>query len=111
MLDREPDRTMALAEAGRTITLMGRPEEAIGYFEKAIVQEPWNPTLHINLGKVLAKLGRFDEAAKRAEEAVRLDPDEPSVWFFYEKAHEAAQKPEEANEARRLVQRLSASDL
>jgi tetratricopeptide (TPR) repeat protein len=107
MLERDPRSTMALAEAGRLVGLQGRPEEALPYFERAIAREPWNPTLHVNAGKLLAQMGRFGEAADRAADAVRLNPDEPRVWEFYEKAHDAADRPEQAAEARHVVARLT----
>ncbi len=32
---------------------------------------------HLNLAAVYADLGRFDDARRSAQEALRLDPDEP----------------------------------
>jgi hypothetical protein len=52
-------------------------------------------------------MGNFTEAARSAEEIVRLDPDNPDSWIFYEKSHEAAGMMDEALEGRRFVQRLS----
>ena len=54
----------------------------------------------------MAQLGRFQEAARKALDAASLDPDAPEVWDFFEKAHLAADRPDEAAEARRILNRL-----
>jgi tetratricopeptide (TPR) repeat protein len=106
MLERDPGSAMALAEAGRVASAMGQYEEALEYFDRAIVEEPWEVTLHINRAKVLATIGEYAAAAEAAREVVRLDPDNPDSWYFYEKSHEAAGLMEAAAEGRRFVERL-----
>ena len=107
MLERDPDQAMTLAEVGRIVSKQGRHEEALGYYDRALEIEPWTVSLHMNKGKVFAAMGRFEDAARKAVDAVSLDPDNPKVWQFYEKAHEAAGDLEAAAEGRRFSERLA----
>ena len=110
MLERGPDQSdqaMTLAEVGRIVSMQGRHEEALGYYDRALEIEPWTMSLHMNKGKVFAAMGRFEDAARKAVDAVQLDPDSPKVWQFYEKAHEAAGDLEAAAEGRRFGERLA----
>jgi tetratricopeptide (TPR) repeat protein len=107
MLAQDSGDTMALAEVGRVLSSLGRHEEAIEHYDRAIREEPWLVNLHLNRGRVFATMGNFAEAARSAKEIVRLDPDNPDSWTFYEKSHEAAGLMDEALEGRRFVQRLS----
>ncbi len=71
------------------------------------IPEAWTVSLHTNKGKVFAAMGRFEDAARKAVDAVSLDPDNPKVWQFYEKAHEAAGDLEAAAEGRRFGERMA----
>src|SRR6266487_61831 len=52
-------------------------EEAIHEYEKALELEPQQPAIHRNLGLLLARLGRYDEAAAHLRAALQIVPDEP----------------------------------
>ncbi len=107
ILERRPDDAGALAELARFRLVEGRTEEAAGLWGRAIEVEPWNPALRLNRGSALARLGRFGEAAAEAEQAVRLDPDGRDAWEFYADVMEAAGRPGQAAEGRRILERLS----
>jgi Flp pilus assembly protein TadD len=107
MLRRKADDPMALAEIGRALQMLSRDAEAFVPFDRAVAIEPWDWMLHLGRGKVLAAQGRFEDALGDARDAVRLNPDEPEVWSFYEKLHDAAGRPDEAREGRRILQQLS----
>lgn len=107
MLERDADDAMALAEMGRTLGLLNRVDEALGYFDRALLVEPWQSSLYINKGKLLAQLGRFDEAATLAQDGVELDPDSRDAWFFYYKSNEAAGRTAEAAKGRGFAERLA----
>jgi len=47
------------------------PAKCVGLLEKALVQDPTNPTIYLDLGEQLSKLGRDDKALKLYEEGVR----------------------------------------
>ena len=56
-----------------------RSELAI--WSDVVAQRPQNPRALVNLGTVLAKLGRTDEALARYNEALRVDPSNPDAHF------------------------------
>ncbi|XP_076943052.1 TPR repeat-containing thioredoxin TTL1-like [Bidens hawaiensis] len=47
--------------------------EALGYYDRAIMVQPGNASLHCNRSAALMCLNRLSEAVKECEEAVRLD--------------------------------------
>jgi adenylate cyclase len=60
-----PNSYHAWASRGWVYKIMGRSEEAIRSFERAIRMSPVDPQLHhafIGIGMSLIELGRFDEA-------------------------------------------------
>ena len=48
--------------------------KALESYQRAARLEPERPLLHFNIGKVLAKLGRWSEAVDAYGEALRLEP-------------------------------------
>ena len=56
---------------------MERYDEAISEYEKALALEPQHPAIHRNLGLVLLRLGKRDEAVAHLQTVLRLVPDEP----------------------------------
>ena len=52
-------------------------EEAIHEYERALELEPQQPAIHRNLGLLLARLGRYDEAAAHLRATLQIVPDEP----------------------------------
>jgi len=106
IIEREAESPAALAELGRVLSMMRQLEQALEHLDRAVLLQPWTASLHVGQGKALAQLGRFDEAAQKAVDAANLDPDAPRVWDFFEKAHLAAGRPDEAAEARRILDRL-----
>lgn len=49
-------------------------EEALKQYEKDVAKAPKDPGLRVGYGNILAKMGRWEEAAAHYEEAIRLDP-------------------------------------
>jgi Tfp pilus assembly protein PilF len=56
---------------------LGRPQEALAYYERALDGWPANPKIHNNAGVALLHTGRAAEAARQFERALRLDPRYP----------------------------------
>ena len=54
---------------------LGRHDEAIGCFEKAIELDPDYAVAHHDKGLSLAALGLYDKAIGCFEKAIELDPD------------------------------------
>jgi protein O-mannosyl-transferase len=58
---------------------MQRYEEAIRQYERALELQPQHPAIHRNLGMLLAKLGRYDEAEAHLRATLQIVPDEPTA--------------------------------
>jgi protein O-mannosyl-transferase len=56
-----------------------RYEEAIEQYEKALELEPQQPAIHRNLGMLLARLGRYDEAEAHLRATLKIVPNEPAA--------------------------------
>jgi tetratricopeptide (TPR) repeat protein len=60
---------------GNIFLELGKSDEAIPYFRKALRIDPAFVLAHFNLGSALDAQGKFDEAVSHYVEAVRLDPE------------------------------------
>lgn len=75
-LERHPDDADALLRQGIALNKLGRKEEALACYERALPLEPRNPILLNNLGYVLAELGYYEEALERCDTSLRIRPDD-----------------------------------
>ena len=69
-----PHYAAALANRGNALGELGRYEEALASFERAIAAEPDFAEAHYNRGNALAALGRGDEAIASYDRALALEP-------------------------------------
>jgi len=70
---REP-RPEYLGSLGTTLQRLGRPQEALNAFDKAVQLKPGDANLWRDLGNCLAQLGRFDQALLGYRQALTCDP-------------------------------------
>ncbi|MGB9124722.1 MAG: tetratricopeptide repeat protein [Nitrosotalea sp.] len=63
-----------LIKKGSQLIIDGNFEEALSYFEQAIVMQPNNPDLLNKKGVALRGLGRYDEALECFNRSLQLDP-------------------------------------
>jgi adenylate cyclase len=71
-----PGGTTALVNYAGCLNLVGRPEEAIPLFQKAIRLNPVGPSfLYRDFGTALKGAGRLDEAVSAYKKAIQLAPD------------------------------------
>ena len=70
-----PGSWLGYGNLGIQIRAQGRPEEAIGLYEKALALRPDDAETHNDLGIALADLGRVAEALAEYGQALRLRPD------------------------------------
>jgi adenylate cyclase len=72
-----PGGTIPLVNHARSLTLVGRPEEAIPLFQKAIRLNPFSPSyLYREFGYSLRDAGKFEEAVSAFKKAIQLAPDD-----------------------------------
>jgi adenylate cyclase len=69
-----PDGIGTLDSYARCLIYVGRPEEAIPVFKKAIRISPFSQESHYNLGMALRMTGRFEEAVSAYKKAIQLEP-------------------------------------
>ena len=69
-----PDYAEALGYGGAALQALGRPHEAIPWYEKALALKP-AAHLYNNLGNTLVSTRRFDEAVAQYDRALALKPD------------------------------------
>lgn len=89
LLARQPDDGAALAGYGRTLDASGQPAAAETYLRKAAQIAPKSADVWIALGMVLDEEAtpqtevathKYRDAGRAYDEAVRLAPENPSVW-------------------------------
>lgn len=59
---------------------LGKYEEAISYFDKAIALNPRDALAWVNKGTALGNLGKFQEAVKCYDKALEINPREALTW-------------------------------
>jgi tetratricopeptide (TPR) repeat protein len=59
---------------GGALARLGKMEEAIGYYERALKIDRDNAVTHNNLGMALVNVGRDREAIGHFEEALKITP-------------------------------------
>jgi tetratricopeptide (TPR) repeat protein len=72
---KRPQNARAQINFGVALRNLGRYEDAVMHFNKALRLKPDYASAHNNLGIILVKLGRFEEAFAHYQQAVRLKPD------------------------------------
>ena len=69
------------ANRGTTLHALGRHEEALVSFEKALACDADTPGLHYNRGNALRCLDRHLEAVEAFDQALRAEPSDTQAWF------------------------------
>ena len=98
------------SDYGRFLTATGRPEEAIGVYEKALASDPMNVELLVNLGAALEANGEVGAAVETYNKAAAAAPDFYGGYFHLGKALVAQQDADGAIEAFRQAATLNPND-
>jgi adenylate cyclase len=69
---------------GIVVLLQGRIDESIAESERALALDPSRVDAMALLGADSARLGQFETAIKHVDRAIRLSPDDPALFNFYE---------------------------
>ena len=64
----------SLTQKGITNLNDGNSEDALSYFEQALLLKPDDPDLWNQKGVALRSLGRYDEASECYNKSLQLDP-------------------------------------
>jgi tetratricopeptide (TPR) repeat protein len=63
-----------LSLKGKKLLEEGKFEDALGFFEQALLNNPNDPDLLNNKGVTLRSLGRYDEAIECFNKSLEIDP-------------------------------------
>src|SRR5262249_27801873 len=69
-----------LCNRGLGLVSLGRGEEGLAVYERALALLPGEAVLHSSKGHVLSRLERHEEALQSLAEAIRLDPRHDEAW-------------------------------
>lgn len=72
--EKDPNQHLFLAKLGEAYDVAGRTDEAIQTYQQAIVAKPDVPGDYNNLGNVLARAGKIEEAKAAYTKSAELDP-------------------------------------
>ena len=70
-----------LNDSGIALTEANRPYEAIPLFRKALIMEPENPLLWLNLGIAQQRTGDYIEAIESFHRAIAIEDDLADAWL------------------------------
>jgi Flp pilus assembly protein TadD len=105
-VNKSPDDYEAHNNLGLAYYGLGRLDEAIGEYKKALRLQPNHANAHNNLGLAYDSLGRTDEAIEELMLALRITPDIPeahnNLGNFYYKKGRMDEATDEYKEAIRL---------
>ncbi|WP_245340456.1 tetratricopeptide repeat protein [Mesorhizobium sp. WSM4313] len=73
VLARTPNHPLALYIQG-TLGIGYDDEKALGYFARAVAEEPQNPYYHLTLGETYLRLSEFSPAIEHIKHALALKP-------------------------------------
>jgi len=69
------------ANKGLSLDSLGRPDEAMRCFDKALELDPSYANAWTNKGSGLSNLGRFEEAIRCFDKALELAPRDSAAWY------------------------------
>jgi tetratricopeptide (TPR) repeat protein len=72
--EKDPNIHLFWARMGEAYDLAGRNEEAINAYQQAVAAKPDNAGYYNNLGNVLARAGKIDDAKAAYTKSAELDP-------------------------------------
>ncbi len=87
-----------------------QPELARPYLDEALKLDPQNPTGHVLLGEVLAKLGDNDGAIRELELAKTLSPEKGRVLWALMRVYIAAGRTDDANRVKAEIAKLKETE-
>jgi tetratricopeptide (TPR) repeat protein len=102
----DSNHAQALAYLGDIAMKEEKPQEALGYLEKASRQRKDLRIAYLDLGAVLMELKRNPEALTALQRAVALDPSQPDAHFRLGRLYQVMGQNEKAAQEFAKVQQL-----
>jgi tetratricopeptide (TPR) repeat protein len=106
-LTRDAKNLEALSNLGVTLTRLGRTDDAIQTYRKALAVNPNNPNVHLNLALALIKGDKYESAIDQLLPLQKQDPDNYQVtellafcYFHLQRYSLAAREAERVQRAR-----------
>jgi tetratricopeptide (TPR) repeat protein len=72
--EKDPNQHLFWARIGESYDLAGRNDDAINAYQQAIAAKPDNASYYNNLGNILGRTGKIDEARAAYTKSAELDP-------------------------------------
>ncbi len=91
---------------GTFLSKTGRADESLAQFREAARAAPHDADARFELANQLARMQRWDEAAREGEVAAQVDPGNPRVHFLLARIYTALGKPDLAAEQARAAKAL-----
>lgn len=87
LTDQYPRQYEVQAYAGDVMFRLGKEEEAIAYYLKAVSLDPSKYNVWQNILNIEAGLGQYDSLAKHAEKALEYFPNQAALYYFAGTGH------------------------
>ncbi|MEK0320847.1 MAG: tetratricopeptide repeat protein [Nitrosopumilus sp.] len=68
------DKIQDLVSKGQSFLKDGKYDDALGFFEQALLLNPDDPDLWNNKGITLRSMGRYEEAMECFNKSLKIDP-------------------------------------
>lgn len=68
------DNIASLVKKGQSLMSVGKFDDALGFFEQALLLNPDDPDLWNYKGVVLRSLGRYEESMECFNKSLEIDP-------------------------------------
>lgn len=82
VLAAKPNAERTLLQAAEVATALGRSDEAIGYWQRAIDINPVMPGYHLSMGRLRAQRREWSQALAAADRALQLEPVNIDAWMI-----------------------------
>ena len=105
-----PDSYLAWRNLGGILSKLGRMDEAVSMTERSITIRP-TAQAYSNLGTIRFFQGRYEDAARRYEQALELDGSDKRLWWNAADAWRLTGRAEKASQAYAQAIRLIERDL
>lgn len=109
-LAQQENDPQTLTSLGHVYRLLGRPDEASRFYEKALAGQPDDYYLQGFSALVLAELGDYPRALERLNRAVELNPGDQFAWLSRARAFIRLNQPQGAIESYEKVLQLDAKN-